>query len=173
MNKTFLILIMGACALSACSADKSTLAIPGKAGPETPALIESSNRNKIKNHSGAEVQPDHTGESASQNSHDLAVTKLIRESELKSKIKEIELQNKVDCMGPRLSQIHWMCMNGPTCGFSLDITCISKVDTSTSNDQILRVSYFGMSDAEKGTAQFESIAPTLKRYKLEETSSNP
>ncbi len=172
MNKSFLILIMGACALSACSADKSTLAIPGKAGPDTAVVIESSNRNKIKNHSGAEVQPDQGDAPASQGPHDLAIIKLIRESDLKSKIKEIELQNKVDCLGPRLSQIHWMCMNGPACGFSLDITCVSKIDTFSSNDQILRVSYFGTSDSEKGTAEFESVAPTLKHYKLEETSSN-
>ena len=56
-------------------------------------------------------------------------------------VAQFETDRTVDCMQPKEGQLHWLCTM-ESCGFALDITCVSRLGT-TSNDEITRLSILG------------------------------
>ncbi len=82
---------------------------------------------------------------------DALTSSMLHDSALKRKIQDYQESRAVDCLSPRAGQIHWMCINGPTCAFSLDITCTPRVTGDAAVDYILRFAVHGSIDKSTNT----------------------
>jgi hypothetical protein len=145
--------------LGGCAPQVDAKALIGKSGLSVP-------NNKLRSPSGAEVQGSNIQESTQESAHERALKNLIRTSDFYSIVHDLENQEKVDCMGPKMTQVHWMCLNGPQCGFRLDLTCATRISTFAGNDRIVRISFTGNTNAEKGEAAFSSTSPEITHYEL-------
>lgn len=74
--------------------------------------------------------------------------------------------NSVTCTRPAAGQINWNCKSDTQCAFSLETTCVSDVTTSSSNDQLVRVSILGEGDTTKMTYKISDPVKTAAESKV-------
>lgn len=94
------------------------------------------------------------------------ISRIIQSPTVLTRIEKFESEMKVDCIDPKEGQIHWMCTM-TSCFLSLKITCVSRYDTFSSNDQITRLSLSGQEAAEGNffipASEFITEYKTLER----------
>lgn len=75
--------------------------------------------------------------------HNDRIGRIIKAPCVLNTVANFEKEKELDCIQPKENQINWNCFNGGGCGFSLDITCVSRIGTFETNNKIVRLSIAG------------------------------
>ncbi|MBL7717091.1 MAG: hypothetical protein JNL01_16625 [Bdellovibrionales bacterium] len=93
---------------------------------------------------------------------DPGTEKILKSQTVVETVSKFEADRNVDCMSPKEKQIHWMC-SIDSCGFFLDITCLSRIDSFSSNDRVTRLSIYGYLDQQN--LEFKPELNRVTEYK--------
>lgn len=94
--------------------------------------------------------------------HNDRIDRIIKAPCVLNTVANFEKEKQLDCIQPKENQINWACYNGGGCGFSLDITCVSRIGTFETNNKIVRLSIAG-SETDQGVV-FRSTGNSVQEF---------
>ena len=98
---------------------------------------------------------------------DKLLAQILKDKTVLAYLTSYKKKNDVTCTRPAAGQIHWDCKSSTACHFSLEITCVSNVTATGSNDEIRRLSILGEGNTAAMTYKISDPALTAAESKVQ------